>query len=164
MRAMNWSHADFQHVEELNASEQSLALCNNRVQAMVYTVGHPNASVSKAAKLCNATIAKVDGPVIDKLVADNDYYRKATVPGGMYAGTADDTETFGVGATFVSSTNSDEQTIYVIVSAVFDNFDRFKSLHPAFANLKETDMISAGLTAPLHKGAVRYYKERGWIK
>ena len=47
--------------------------------------------------------------------------------------------------------------------SVFDNIDRFKRLHPAFADLKEADMIKVGLTAPLHEGAERYYKERGWL-
>jgi hypothetical protein len=72
-------------------------------------------------------------------------------------------ETFGVGATFVSSTRADEETIYQVVKTVFDNFDRFKKLHPAFANLKEADMITNNLSAPLHPGAERYYKERGWM-
>jgi TRAP transporter TAXI family solute receptor len=82
----------------------------------------------------------------------------------MYKGTDMDVNTFGVKATFVSSTDVDEDTIYQVVKAVFDNFDRFKRLHPAFANLTEADMISDGLSAPLHDGAVKYYKERGWIE
>jgi len=105
----------------------------------------------------------VTGPAVDKLVADNAYYAKATIPGGMYDGTDADVETFGVGATFVSSTKTDDDTVYQIVKAVFDNFDRFKKLHPAFANLKESDMITNNLSAPLHPGAVKYYKERGWM-
>jgi len=105
----------------------------------------------------------VTGAAVDKLVGDNAYYAKATIPAGMYNGTDSDTETFGVGATFVSSTKTDEDTIYQIVKAVFDNFKRFKKLHPAFANLKEEDMIKNNLSAPLHDGAAKYYKERGWM-
>ena len=103
------------------------------------------------------------GPAIDKLVADNDYYRKATIPGGMYTGTDSDTETFGVGATFVSSTAVSEDVAYVIVKSVFENFDQFKKLHPAFANLDPKEMIKDGLSAPLHDGAAKYYKEMGWM-
>ena len=55
---------------------------------------------------------------------------------------------FGVKATFVSSTKAPEKVIYEVVKAVFDNFDRFKRLHPAFANLKPKDMVSDGTTAP----------------
>ena len=51
---------------------------------------------------------------------------------------------------------SSDDVVYIVVKAVFDNFADFKKLHPA-ANLKEDQMISDGLSAPLHPGAVRYY-------
>ena len=107
-------------------------------------------------------MVEVSGPAIDKLVADNSFYRKATIPAGMYRGNPKDTATFGVGATLVSSTATSEDTVYQVVKAVFDNLDDFKKLHPAFANLKESEMISGGLSAPLHDGALKYYKERGF--
>ena len=88
---------------------------------------------------------------------------KAIIPGGLYRGNDNDTETFGVRATLVASTATDEETVYQTVKAVFENFDRFKRLHPAFATLKEEEMIKEGLSAPLHDGAIRYYKERGWM-
>jgi hypothetical protein len=101
---------------------------------MVYTVGHPNGSIKEATTSCDAVIVSVTGPAVDNLVAKNDYYRKAIIPGGMYRGTDTDTPTFGVGATFVSSTKVPEKVIYEIVKAVFENFDDFKKLHPAFAS------------------------------
>ena len=75
----------------------------------------------------------------------------------------EDVQTFGVGATFVTSADVSEKVVYTVVKAVFDNFDQFKKLHPAFANLKEKEMISDSLSAPLHAGAIKYYKERGWM-
>jgi len=104
---------------------------------------------------------EVAGPKIDMLVMKHDYYRTATIPGGMYRGTDTDTQTFGVGATFVSSAKVPEFVIYNVVKAVFENFDQFKKLHPAFANLKKEEMIKDGLSAPLHKGAEKYYKQAG---
>jgi TRAP transporter TAXI family solute receptor len=103
----------------------------------------------------------VTGSAIDKLVMDNDYYRKAVIPGGMYRGTDTDTVTFGVGATFVSSAKVPADVIYNVVKAVFENFDSFQKLHPAFGVLKKEEMIKDGLSAPLHDGAVKYYKEAG---
>ena len=161
MGAMGWNRKDFQLVEELNASEQSFALCNNRIQAMVYTVGHPNESVAKAVRLCNAIIVPADGPVIDKLVADNPYYAYATIPGGLYAGIDDPVRTFGVKATVVASSDLSEETAYQIVKAVFDNLDRFRKLHPALNVLRPEQMVKDGISAPLHDGAVRYFKEKG---
>ena len=161
LEAMGWTTADFKLASELKPAEQSKALCDNKVDAIIYTVGHPNGSIAEAATSCDAILVTVDGPAIDKLIADNDYYRAAVVPGGMYRGSDADIQTFGVGATFVSSATVPENVIYHVVKAVFENFDQFKKLHPAFANLKKEEMIKDGLSAPLHDGAVKYYKEAG---
>ncbi len=161
MGGLGWTKDDFKLASELKAAEMSSAMCDNKIDAFVYTVGHPNGSIKEATTSCDAVIVTVDGPVIDKLVADNAYFRIATIPGGMYRGTAADTKTFGVGATFVSSAKVSNDIIYQVVKAVFENFDQFKKLHPAFANLKKEEMIKDGLSAPLHDGAVKYYKEAG---
>ena len=161
MKTMGWTKADFKLASELKSAEQSKALCDNKVDAMVFTVGHPSGSIKEATTSCDAVIVTVAGPEIDVLVEKNDYYRTATIPGGMYRGTDTDTKTFGVGATFVTSDKVSEEVIYNVVKAVFENFDQFKKLHPAFKNLKKEEMIKDGLSAPLHKGAVKYYKEAG---
>lgn len=163
METKGWTKDDFSLASELKSSEQSQALCDNKVDAIIFTVGHPNGSIQEATTSCDAKIVPVDGPEIEKLINDNAYYAQATIPGGMYNGTDSDVVTFGVGATFVSSTNTDEAVIYEIVKAVFDNFNRFKGLHPAFANLEEANMITNNLSAPLHDGAAKYYKEKGWM-
>jgi uncharacterized protein len=161
--AMGWSMDDFALASELKPAEQAAALGDNKVDAIIFTVGHPNGSIQEATSTVDARLISVEGEAIDKLVAENAYYAKATIPGGMYAGSADDTHTFGVKATFVTSADVADEVVYEVVKAVFDNFERFKGLHPAFANLKEADMIKDGLSAPLHPGAVKYYKERGWM-
>ena len=164
MGTLGWTKKDFKLASELKAAEQSSALCDNKIDAMIYTVGHPNGSIKEATTSCDAVIVSVTGIKVDKLVADNDYYRIAVIPGGMYRGTDSDTPTFGVGATFVSSSKVDDFVIYEIVKAVFDNFDDFKKLHPAFAHLKKEEMIKDGLSAPLHDGAKKYYMEVGLLK
>ena len=161
MKALGWSKSDFALASELKSAEQSKALCDNKIDAMVFTVGHPSGSIKEATTSCDSVIVEVSGSAIDKLVGDNDYYRTATIPGGMYRGSDNDVKTFGVGATFVSSTNASEKVVYNVVKAVFENFDSFKKLHPAFANLNKKQMIKDGLSAPLHAGAAKYYKEAG---
>ncbi len=161
MGALGWTKKDFKLASELKSAEQSKALCDNKIDAMVFTVGHPSGSIKEASTSCDSVLVNVTGPEIDKLVADNAYYRKATIPGGMYRGTDGDTNTFGVGATFVTSSKVSEDVIYNVVKAVFENFNQFKKLHPAFSVLKKEEMIKDGLSAPLHKGAVKYYKEAG---
>jgi TRAP transporter TAXI family solute receptor len=161
MGAVGWTKDDFKLASELKSAEQSKALCDNKIDAMVFTVGHPSGSIKEASTSCDSVLVNVTGPEIDKLVADNAYYRMATIPGGMYRGTDSDTNTFGVGATFVTSSKVSEDVIYNVVKAVFENFDQFKKLHPSFSVLKKEEMIKDGLSAPLHKGAVKYYKEAG---
>ena len=161
MKALGWTKADFKLASELKSAEQSKALCDNKIDAIVFTVGHPSGSIKEATTSCDSVLVPVTGAAIDKLANDNDYYRIATIPGGMYRGTAGETKTFGVGATFVTSAKVPEDVIYNVVKAVFENFDQFKKLHPAFRVLKKEEMIKDGLSAPLHPGAVKYYKEAG---
>lgn len=164
LQAKGWTDKEFKVASELKPAEMASVMCDNNLDAITYNVGHPNGVLKEAAASCNAHLVPITGPAIDKLVADNAYYAKATIPGGLYKGSDNPIDTFGVYATLVSSADVDADRVYTVVKAVFDNFERFKRLHPAFANLKEQDMITNALSAPLHEGAVRYYKERGWIK
>jgi hypothetical protein len=154
---------DFALASELKSAEQGQALADNKVDAIAFVVGHPNGSIQEAATTTDAKLIPVSGPEVDALVEANPYYAKAVIPGGMYPGNSKDIETFGVGATFVTTAGMSDEAVYALVKAVFENFEDFKKLHPAFANLKEEEMIKDGLSAPLHDGAVKYYKERGWM-
>jgi TRAP transporter TAXI family solute receptor len=148
---------------EYKGSEMAKQLCDDNIDAMIYTIGHPAAAIKEATTTCDAKLVSVTGAPIDKLVADNPFYRVATIPGGMYKGTDGETTTFGVGATFVTSTNVPEETVYIVAKAVMENIEDFKGLHPAFANLDPAQMVKDGLSAPLHDGAARAYKELGLI-
>lgn len=161
MEAKGWAPDDFELANELSASEQSLALCHDRVQALVYTVGHPNPSISKVTGLCDARIVPVEGPAIEALLADAPYYAPAEIPGGVYSGNPEPVPTFGVKATVISSAEVSPDLVYTVVKAVFDDLDAFRAIHPAWGGLTAGQMMSEGLSAPLHEGAVRYYRERG---
>jgi len=162
-KAMGKSNDDLKLVAQMKSAETPSALCDNKIDAFFWLVGNPAALNKEATTTCDAKFVPVTGPAIDKLVKDNSFYRYATIPGGMYRGNPNDIQTFGVGATFVSSTRTSANTVYQVVKGVFDNFKSFKKLHPAFGNLKESEMIKDALSAPLHDGAAKYYKERGWL-
>ncbi|QIW15100.1 C4-dicarboxylate ABC transporter substrate-binding protein [Pasteurellaceae bacterium RH1A] len=164
LNAKGWTDKEFKVASELKPAEMASVMCDNNLDAITYNVGHPNGALKEAAASCAAHLVPITGEAIDKLVADHSYYAKAVIPGGLYAGTDNPVDTFGVYATLVTSSDVSEDKVYAVVKAVFDNFDRFKRLHPAFENLKQEDMIKNALSAPLHDGAVRYYKEKGWIK
>ena len=164
MDEMGWTMDKFSLAAELKAAEQSQALCDGNIDAFFYTVGHPSGAIKEATTSCDSTIVAVDNEATQTLVEENPYYRVATIPGGMYRGNDEDVKTFGVAATFVTSADVDEEVVYEVVSAVFENFDSFKRLHPAFSNLKKEEMVSDALSAPLHKGAEKYYREVGLIE
>jgi uncharacterized protein len=164
LTAMNWKLTDFSLASELKADEHGAALCDGKIDGFFYGVGHPSANIQDPTTSCGAKLVAVTGPEVEKLMAGKPYYAKATIPGGLYPNNPQATETYGVLATFVASAKTPADTVYTVVKQVFENFEEFKKLHPALANLKPQDMIKDGLSAPLHEGAVRYYKEKGWIK
>ncbi len=161
--ALGYTNDDLGLAAQLKSAETPQALCDNKIDAFFWLVGNPSGLNKEATTTCDAIFVPVDGPEIDKLVSDNSFYRLATIPGGMYRGSPNDVPTFGVGATFVSSTAVPEKTVYEVVKAVFENFDSFRKLHPAFRHLNEKEMIKDALSAPLHAGALKYYKEKGWM-
>ncbi len=161
MDAFGMEMGDFALATEFKGSEMAKEICDGNIDAMIYTIGHPAAAIKEASTTCDVELVSVTGEPIDKLVADNPFYRVATIPGGMYAGTDSDTTTFGVGATFVTSATVPADTVYVVAKAVMENIDDFRNLHPAFANLDPAQMVADGLSAPIHEGAMRAYKELG---
>jgi len=162
--AMGWTIKDFALASELKADEHGPALCDGKIDGFFYLVGHPSANIQDPTTVCGAKLISVTGPAVDKLVKANPYYAYATIPAGLYPNNPQETKTYGVLATLVSSTSTSPDTVYQVVKAVFDNFAEFKKLHPAFQVLKPENMIKDGLSAPLHDGAVKYYKEKGWMK
>jgi uncharacterized protein len=164
LTAQNMKLSDFSLASELKADEHGPALCDNKIDAFYYGVGHPSANIQDPTTACGAKLVPITGPAIDALVKKYPYYAYATIPGGMYANNPQPTKTYGVLATLVTSSKVPADVVYIVTKAVFDNFDEFKKLHPAFANLDPKNMIADGLSAPLHEGAARYYREKGWIK
>ena len=164
LATMGWKTSDFSLASELKADEHGPALCDGKIDGFFYAVGHPSANIQDPTTSCGAKLVSLTGPAVDKLVKEKPYYAKVTLPGGLYPNNPQPTTTYGVMATVVSSAKTSPDTVYAVVKAVFDNFDEFKKLHPALANLQPENMVKDGLSAPLHEGAARYYKEKGWIK
>jgi TRAP transporter TAXI family solute receptor len=163
MQVKGWDRSAFSLAAELKPAEQASALGDNNIDAMTYFVGHPNGAIQEATTTTDAVLVPVTGAEIDKLLAAKSYYTKADIPGGVYKGNDAPTPSIGGKAVLSTSAKASPDVVYQLVKSVFDNIDRFKRLHPAFADLKEEDMIKVGLSAELHEGAVRYYKERGWL-
>jgi len=163
MKQKGWKYTDFAATTELSPAEQTQALCENKIDVMVYAAGNPNGAIQEVTTSCDTVLIPVEGPEIDKLIQENPYYAYTTIPGGMYIGSDKDVKTIGVKATFVAMKDLDDEVVYQLVKAVFDNFDSFRTLHPVFETLDPQRLVHEGNTAPLHPGAARYFKEKGML-
>ncbi len=167
--ALSAAGIDFENdirAEGLKAAESPKMLQDGRIDAFFYTVGHPSGAIKEATSGARKVrFITVEGAGIDKLIADNPFYAKAYVPIAQYpqAENKEDVSTFGVKATFVTSADVPDDVVYAITKEVFDNLEDFKKLHPAYAVLTKENMLE-GLSAPLHPGAEKYFKEAGLIK
>ena len=163
MQVKGWDKKAFRLAAELKPAEQASALGDNNIDAMTYFVGHPNGAIQEATTTVDAVLVPIEGAEIDKLLAEKSYYTKAEIPGGLYKGNDQPTRSIGGKAVLSTSAKTDPEMVYQLVKSVFENLERFQRLHPAFKDLKAEEMIEVGLSAPLHEGAERYYKERGWL-
>ena len=164
LKARGDSMSFFSLASELRPDEHGPALCDGKIDGFFYAVGHPSANIQDPTTTCGAQLVSLTGSAVDKLVADYPYYAKVTIPAGLYPNNPQATDTYGVLATFVTSADVPEELIYRVTKAVFDNFEDFRKLHPALANLKAEDMVKNGLSAPLHPGAEKFFKEKGLLK
>lgn len=164
MRVNGWKRKDFKLLEELPAtqSQDMLALCFGTVDALVRFNVHPNADTKHMVNLCGASLVEISGNGVDKLTSDSPFFSAMSIPAGLYSSNDIAVSTFGLLETVIASEDLDENTAYTIVKLVFENLDLLRRSHPAFSALTPEHMHSRGLTAPLHPGAQKYYRERGW--
>jgi TRAP transporter TAXI family solute receptor len=155
--------ADLREVRELSSAEQSRAFCAGDLDVIVYSVPHPNGLIADVTATCGGRLVHVSGGGIEAMIAELRQYDRAVIPGGTYAGNPDDVRTFGVRAVVVAGPRVTDDVAYEMTSAVFDNVQAFRRLHPAFGRLSVTEMVHVGVRAPFHAGAIRYYRERGWL-
>jgi len=161
LEAVGIDHGDDLTAEGIKAAEAPGLLQDGRIDAFFYTVGHPSGAIKEAtAGKRKVLFASITG--IDALLEKYPYYAKATIPISLYPGAENDgdIETFGVKATFVTSAKVSDAIVYAVTKEVFENFDEFKKLHPAYQVLTKEGMLE-GLSAPIHPGAMKYYTEAG---
>ena len=163
MQKKGWSKKTFKFASDLGSSEQAQALCDNKVDAIIYVVGHVNGSIQEAASTCDIRIVPVSAKDIDFIMAGNSHYIRATIPGGLYQGVPEEVTTFGVKSLLVTSEDIEEEVVYKVTKDIIENLKNFRAMHPSLANLTIEDMIPDNSIVPIHKGAKRYYKEIGYL-
>lgn len=152
--------------QKIKAAEAPSLLQDGRLDAFFYTVGHPSGAFKEAvAGTTKVRFISIAGPGIEAMIKEKPYYAKAFIPVAQYPGVEnkEDVPTFGVMATLCTSSKVSDDVVYAITKEVFENLEEFKGLHPAFAVLTKEGMLT-GLSAEIHPGALKYYKEAGLVK
>lgn len=162
VEALGWDHDDFAEVGELEGEQQAIGLCDGRIDAALLPASHPSNIVAWAAEACGAQLIEIDGEAVGRLLNEWAFYAPAVIPGGLYANNPDPVRSFGLRATLVTSEATPPEAVYRFTKTVFEAIDTLRAQHAVLAGLSPQEMASAGNSAPLHEGALRYYRERGW--
>ena len=163
MAELGWTDASFAAVEDVPPQDLDTALCGGEIDAFVFAVGHPATVMQEVTGACDAVLVPVTGPAVGAVIAANPAYFATVIPGGLYRGMPRDVPTFGVGATLVTRADEPDDVIYTMTREIFEDFDTLVGLNPSLATLDRREMATRGLTAPLHPGAERYYREQGLL-
>ena len=164
LEVKGWTEKKFKKVRRMSDNKQVTELCNSKVDAILLLSSSLNDRLKKLDEDCQLKIVPIIGNEIDKVIEQKPYYRKSIVAKGDYLDSPKDIESFGLGATFVALEKTSPKAVYHIVKEVVENFNDFKSLHPSLKSLSKKELPYAGISIPLHSGAIRYYKEAGLLK
>ena len=131
------------------------------LDAFFYTVGHPNQDI-KFATLSVRGVRIIPLSNIDSLITGDSYFTRSMISANLYpmANNAVDIETIGVNATLLTSAKVSEDVVYAITKSVFENIESLSEFN-APLNALADDKFFEGLTAPIHPGALKYYREVG---
>lgn len=160
--ALGITEKDLAESSEQKPEAAAERLCANTLDASLLIVGHPSKLVDSELRACRLTLVPIDGPRIDALVAEKPYYVKGVIPGADY-GLAADTPTFGGLTTLVTSADVPDDVVYALTLDIMQNIDRLRH-QPRLAGLDPQKMVTQSLTAPLHPGAERAFRELGLLK
>jgi uncharacterized protein len=148
---------------ELKAAEAASALCGGAIDANLLIVGHPSPLVLSQLASCPSNFVAIEGQFVDRLVKANPFYVQGAIPAALY-GIAADIPTFGSRAILVTSASADTRVVAAMAKAILAHVAELRAVHPALAGLRAEEMITLGLTAPLHPAAAAVYKEAGLLK
>ena len=161
MDAYGWTGEEVTAVSEFRASNLAEALCDDEIDAFVYTIGHPNPTVREAATLCDINLVDVSPPIIERLAEEKPFYVVSMIPGGTYRGNLRDTPTLGVPSMLATSAKVPSDVIYQFTKAYFESLGLLQDLSPLFLSLTKDEMAETALAVPFHDGALQYFKEVG---
>ena len=158
--ALGWGAEDMQNATEMTPDRAGTALCAGKIDASVLMVGHPSPIVTEELAACALGFIGIGSDEVDQLVSAFPYYTKGAIPTGQY-GLPQAVPTFGGVATLVTTAAMPEPVVYEITRQILAHLDDLRTRLPVLHDLKPETMARQGLTAPLHPGAERAFREFG---
>ncbi|MFQ5954868.1 MAG: TAXI family TRAP transporter solute-binding subunit [Kiloniellales bacterium] len=137
---------------------------DGKLDAFIIVAGYPTRSVAELCAGVGCELVPIDGPDAAKIRERYDFFAKDVIPTGTYEGVGE-TNTLSVAALWVVSAGVDEELVYQITKALWNDATR-KLLDQGHAKGRSITLATAldGVGIPLHPGAERYYREAGLIK
>jgi TRAP transporter TAXI family solute receptor len=148
---------------ELPVGAQPQELCEGNIEAFGQTTAWPNTNLTAAAR-CGAMLVPLDTPQIASWLTTKPSFTRISLPRATYPGQMEDVTTIGVLASLMTTTNASEAIVYSLTRVIFEGLDDLKAMLPVMRDLDPQSMINVGHVAPLHPGAARYLRERGWTQ
>lgn len=161
LEEMGWGHTQFSQISELPGAQRSRALCNKKIDAFIYMVGHPSNIMREVTDSCLVRFVAIPEKLSESFTKKYPYYTTTQIPARLYRGVNTPVSSVGVSATFVTLNSLSTEAAYNITKSVFTQLPQFKQLNPAYQQLTPQGMAHDALSVPIHPGAMRYYQEVG---
>lgn len=161
---MGWEKGDFSAVLELNTKQMGKAFCDDNVDILIEGLGNPSKFYEQMVSECDGQFIDVPKDVVAKIKKEFPYFAALDIPGGIYTDTPNAVGTFGFKATLVTKRDIHPDTVYDVTAAMFNTFEKFQEKHPSLKLADPLGMVNNGIFIPIHPGAERYLRERGYLK
>lgn len=144
----------------LSFSDSADALKDGKIDAAFVVAGAPTPAITELCTTNDAYLVPLDGDVADAMMAACPFYTTYVIPAGTYPKQDTDVTTVTVKATLIVSASASEDDVYNLTKAIFDNAADIAKENGKGAELS-IENATSGMTAPFHKGAAKYFAEKG---
>lgn len=149
--------------EELKGGAAAEALRNGKIDAFFVVAGYPTGAITELASAVPIKLVPIAGEGAEALTSKYGFFSVSDIPADTYEGVAA-TSTVAVGAQWITSSGEDEELVYNITKAMWNEESRklFDNGHAKGKTITSESALD-GIGIPLHAGAEKFYKEAGLL-
>ena len=154
---------DLAQATEMAPGRVASALCAGDIDAFGVVVGGPGVAVARATDECGARLIPLSRETVAAVVAVVPGTTPVIIRKGTFATTNEAVPGIGVVSLLATSADEAEDDVYALTRTVMEHLSEIRGHHPALADLVPERMVRDGILVPMHPGALRYFRERGWL-